>query len=84
MALSKQLICGILVVTGLAAGKVQSQEIASTSDDKSAQQIQQPEPGMAPPLPFEMPFGVPAFPGAWGAACSRPGDAAEKSSLSPI
>ncbi|TWT90098.1 hypothetical protein Mal64_04810 [Pseudobythopirellula maris] len=28
--------------------------------------VQEPEPGMAPPLPFVMPYGVPAFPGAWG------------------
>lgn len=26
----------------------------------------QPEPGMAPPMPFVMPLGIPAFPGAWG------------------
>ena len=27
---------------------------------------QEPEPGMAPPMPFVTPYGVPAFPGAWG------------------
>lgn len=28
--------------------------------------IQEPEPGQAPPMPFVMPLGIPAFPGAWG------------------
>lgn len=41
--------------------------------------LQEPEPGMAPPMPFQMPHGVPAFPGAWGggmfATGGRGGDA---------
>lgn len=28
--------------------------------------IEEPEPGLAPPMPFVMPEGLPAFPGAWG------------------
>ena len=32
----------------------------------STAQIQEPKPGMAPPMPYTMPYGIPAFPGAWG------------------
>ena len=32
---------------------------------------QEPEPGMAPPMPFVTPYGVPAFPGAWGGGMSQ-------------
>ena len=32
----------------------------------SAAAIQDPKPGMAPPMPYTMPYGIPAFPGAWG------------------
>ncbi|TWU30261.1 pectate lyase family protein [Bythopirellula polymerisocia] len=66
MTTIKRLMCAIFIIAGLSAGQVQSRAVALDTDDEAASKIQEPEPAMAPPLPFEMPFGVPAFPGAWG------------------
>ncbi len=46
----------------LFVGQVQAQDAADSVDIK----IQEPDPGMAPPIPSLMPYGIPAFPGAWG------------------
>jgi len=50
--------CIKLTMIGLCL--ILSPDIAASSE------IQEPEPGMAPPMPFMMPEGIPAFPGAWG------------------
>ncbi|MCE5184861.1 MAG: hypothetical protein LLF76_01905 [Planctomycetaceae bacterium] len=39
---------------------------AALSFADSSAKIVEPEPAMAPPMPFVMPLGIPAFPGAWG------------------
>ncbi|TWT86920.1 hypothetical protein Mal64_37500 [Pseudobythopirellula maris] len=34
--------------------------------DAPASSAAEPTPAMAPPMPFDIPYGLPAFPGAWG------------------
>jgi pectate lyase len=53
--------CVVLTLICLFIGQIQAQEVV-----QSSLKIQEPEPGMIPPMPFMMPFGIPAFPGAWG------------------
>ena len=51
----------VLISACLFINQTQTQEVAA-----SAGEIQEPQPGMVPPLPPRLPFEIPAFPGAWG------------------
>lgn len=55
-----------LVEAFLAVDTVQAQDITLATADAAVSTILEPEPALAPPMPFTMPFGIPAFPGAWG------------------
>ena len=59
--IAPRLFCVVLTLALLHTGEVEAQE-----DVDSSEKLQEPVPGMAPPMPFVMPFGIPAFPGAWG------------------
>lgn len=67
-AMTTRLLCTVLALAGLAEGSARAADASATSASagSATQSIEQPEPGMAPPLPFAAPYGVPAFPGAWG------------------
>ena len=51
----------VLILASLFIGQMQARE-----DVQSAVNIQEPTPGMIPPLSPSLPHGIPAFPGAWG------------------
>ncbi len=56
-------VCGAaMALAWLLGGRVQAQNATDSVDIG----MQEPDPGMAPPMPSLMPFGIPAFPGAWG------------------
>ncbi len=50
-----------VILTCLFIDRMQAQEAV-----QSAVKIQEPNPGMFPPLPPDLPEAIPAFPGAWG------------------
>jgi pectate lyase len=65
------LLLNLLASTFALAGDVASKEVKAPSVQEPLSiheppSIQEPTPGMAPPVPFMMPYGLPAFPGAWG------------------
>ena len=66
MKMTSQLLCVALTLAWLAGDIAQAEEVTAASGDAAAAPIQEPEPAMAPPMPFLMPYDVPAFPGAWG------------------
>lgn len=55
------LFCVVAMMACLILGRLQAQEVV-----QPAAEIQEPKPGMVPPLPPDLPQAVPAFPGAWG------------------
>ena len=66
VTISRHLLWIALVMIWLADDELRSQNTLAATGESSNSQMVEPEPGMAPPLPFVMPYGVPAFPGAWG------------------
>ena len=56
-------VLAMVGLLGLLVEPAQAQGGIAASDDTA---IQEPELAMAPPMPFLMPYDVPAFPGAWG------------------
>jgi len=55
-----------LVLAALAHDNVPAQDLVPATAITPATDFEEPEPAMVPPMPFMMPDGVPAFPGAWG------------------
>lgn len=66
MTITKRMSCAVLLLAWLVTDGVQAQDITLATANTTSVQIQEPEPAMVPPMPFMMPYGVPAFPGAWG------------------
>ena len=56
----------MFLVTLLLAGFCSNTIYAQDTAHSAAPTMAEPQPGMIPPMPFVMPYKIPAFPGAWG------------------
>lgn len=66
MKITDRIVCVAVAFVCLLWSDLRAEEVVLASSTSSAGDMKEPEPGMVPPLPFTAPYGVPAFPGAWG------------------